>query len=223
VSTKTRLQLRDIIRTQLEVDSEELPDATIDPWLEDGFARSLAVEDRWPFLADEWTLTTVSGTVSYAKSSFVNASNYTVDQISYVEDVTIVGYEFEVKNLAHDKAKRNFGLGGIQTAVPAYWSERGTKFYVWPSPMVRNLRIDGYRKPSWASGDSVVPDCDERLHLCLAWFGCAMAYAQQEDEVLSQQYISHWQAALKQAHESIMKVTQVRPIILSGGDVAGPW
>lgn len=219
--SKTRNELRVIIRTQLDMEIDELPDATLDVWLEDGYARSLAVEDRWPFFEDEWTLSTVAGTVAYAKTSLVNGSSYLLDQISYVEDVTVVGNEYELKGIDHDIAKRTFGNGGLAQSVPAYWSERGTKLYVWPTPQARSLRIDGYRKANWALGDAVAPDCDGRLHLALAWFGCAMAYAQQEDDVLKNQYMADWQSALKQAQVSIMKGTERRPIVLSGGGVVG--
>lgn len=218
MATRTRNQLRALVRIQLDMDVIELPDTTLDPWLEDGFERSLAVENRWPFFEAEWTLTTVLNTVAYTKASIAVANAaVSIDQITDIWDITSLVTPYQLKGLPQDKARTIFGVGGAGGSVPAAWSEWALSVNVWPSPMAaRTLRISGYRKPSWAVGDAVAPDCDERLHLCLYFFACAMAYAQQEDEVLSAEYLKHWQAALTQAHSKIMAPRPRRPVVMSG-------
>lgn len=217
MATRTRAQLRTLVRTQLDMDVIELPDATLDPWFEDGFERSLAVDERWPFFEYTWTFTTVASQVAYTRASIAALnSNTNIEQVTAVMDVT--SYPIELQGISHDSARHLFGLGAGGGGVPAYWSEWKSSIELWQAPSVgRLMSVDGYRKPSWAAGDAIAPDCDERLHLCLYFFACAMAYAQQEDEVLSAEYLKHWQAALTQAHSKIMASPQRRPIILSGG------
>lgn len=220
MAAKTRAQLRALVRTQLDMDVIELPDSLIDPWLEDALERSLATDDRWPGFEYEWTFTTVAGQVGYTKASLAAAdvSTYAIDQVVSVMDITSSTAPFELKAISQDRAKALFGLGVGGGGVPAYWSEWAGKVNLWLAPSVgRSVRVYGYRKPLWLTGDAVVPDCDDRMHLSLFFFACSMAYAQQEDEVLSAEYLKHWQAALTQAHKKIMAAPQRRPVVLSSG------
>lgn len=224
MAAKTRGQLQEMIRTQLDVDDIELPNATIDPWLDDAFERVMGTDDRWPGFEAEWTLSTVADQLAYTKATFGNSSGYLVDQIISITDYTDSANVFDLKALSHDKAKAVFGLGQNQGTVPAYWSEWNASIYLWPAPgQVRSLRIDGYRLPSWSSSASAEPDCDARLHLCLFYFGCAMAYAQQEDDVLEADYMRQFDASLRQAHRRVMATPQRRPVVMSGGGASLWW
>jgi len=211
---KTRLQIRELVRSQLDMDSDELPNTLLDPWIEDGYARTLGVEERWPFFEHKWTIVTVADQVEYTKSTLTNVGSYALDQITSVVDLSEAAPRVLV-GIAHDVAEVSFVSDS--SAVPAYWSEWGGSVHVWPSPMAgRTLRVRGYRKPLWASGDAVVVDADERLHMALYFFVCSMAYAQQEDDVLAAFYMGQWQEAVGRAHETIMVGPQRRPVILSG-------
>jgi hypothetical protein len=72
------------------------------------------------------------------------------------------------------------------------------------------------------------PDCDHRLHLLLTHFATALAYAQQEDEVLEGTYMARWQADVELAHRAIMDPIHHRPLVMSAmagipGRPVNPW
>ena len=52
----TLAELRAIVRTQTQTDSADLPDVTIDVYLQQAFERTIAGETRWPFYAKSWPL-----------------------------------------------------------------------------------------------------------------------------------------------------------------------
>lgn len=220
MASKTRVDLRGLIRKQMDMDAIELPDATIDPWLEDAYEQTLAVEQRWPFFEDEWTFSTVLNQSRYSKAAIAAADPnlYEIDQIAQVLDLTDPLNPVELVAIPHDRARALFGSGAQGGTIPAYYSDFGGSIYLWPAPYgSRSITVVGYRKGRWpALGDLVAVDIDSRLHIALFYFGCAMAYAQQEDDVLSGMYMQRWQAAVRQARASIMSPPQNRPIILGG-------
>lgn len=217
MSGKTRDQLRDLVRNQLDLDEEELPNATLDPWLEDAFERTLDMEDRWPFFEYDWTFDTIDGQIAYPKADIAasDPNHYEIEQITTLLDITD-NTPVELSELAHARAQREFDVGGTTSGVPAYFSQWANGIHIWPAPNLRNLRISGYRRPLWADGDAVEPDCDNRLHIPLFYFACAIAYDQQEDEVMSAEYMGHWRDAMARAQKKIMAKSQ-RTIILGRG------
>lgn len=224
MSAKSRLELRGLIRAQLDLDAVELPNTVIDPWLDDGFERTIAEEDRWPFLENTWTITTVLNQIAYTKASLaaLDPNLYAIDQVSSLLDVT-TSAPFILKALSQDRAEEVFGIGLNAGNVPAYWSEWAGSINVWPAPgAARTIKVRGYRKPNWAAGDSIAPDCDARLHLSLYYFACAMSYEQQEDSALAAEYMKHWADAVRLAHQKIMATPQRAPIIMSGSSVNVP-
>ena len=81
------------------------------------------------------------------------------------------------------------------------------------------VQIRGYRYPTdWiAGGAGAVPDCDARLHMLLAHYAIALAYAQQEDEVLEDVYMKRWQAGFAAARNAIVNPRHHRPLVFNGG------
>ena len=86
--------------------------------------------------------------------------------------------------------------------------------------------LRGYRKPLNWIGDGTNPaavvDADERLHQLLVHYAIALAYAQQEDDVLEDVYMKRWQNNLNTHRHAIMQPSYSRPLVLSGG-MTGSW
>lgn len=222
MAAKTREELRTLVRTQLDMEADELPDTTLDPWFDDGFNRTINREERWPFLEHSWTITTVDGQTDYSLASLAaaDADGYEVLHIASLVDITDSN-PLTLQGIAHDVAESTFS--SISSSVPAYWSEWGGNVSVWPAPEAgRTIRVRGYRKAVWEDGDDVAPDCDSRLHYALYYFGVAQAYAQQEDDGFHDRYMREWQASVEAAHEAIMAAPLRRPIIMSGSSPS-PW
>ena len=203
------IELQDAVRTQLGVDVEELPNATVNLFLRDAFGRMTQLEQRWPFYQQTWPLTTIADTVAYPKDS-------TVSSIVSVYDLT---GKWPLSHIDHTVAEQAYGDGTSDGGTPAYWSEWGGSVYLWPRPSgVRSYQIRGYRKPlDWITSGGGV-DADERLHIALIYFAVSLAYAQQEDEVLEATYMQRYTATVQSAREDVMRdASQWRPVIMSGG------
>lgn len=213
----TRAELRSSIRSLLELDEEELPDALLDVWLQDGYDRAISIEDRWPFFEETWSFTTTAQTVDYAKTAIeaLHPSSYAIDSIASLLDTTAA--VVKLIPVDHDAAEAEYGLGTDSGGVPAYWSEWGNSVHLWPAPTaVNSVRVRGWRRSNWASGDDVEVDADSRLHLPIMYFGLAMAYGQQEDEILKAEWMSQFEDGVRRAHTAIMSPPGHRPLILSG-------
>lgn len=221
MAAKTRDQLRVMVRTQLDMAADELPDTTIDLWLEDGYERTLAIDERWPFLEHQWPIVTVADQNAYTKAALAVADvdGYVVDKIISVTDFTDTRPS-ELAALPHTTAELEWGGVDAGSGVPVAWSEWGGSIYLWPAPAVaRDVRVRGFRRGKWDAGSAVTVDADDRLHVGLYFFACAQAYAQQEDEVLSAKYMQDWADAVGRAQKSIMSDVQRGPIVMSGGGV----
>jgi hypothetical protein len=203
--------IRDYIRMQLDMDEEELPNSMLDSYVDEAYNRTISMENRWPFFEARWTATKIGADPSVLLPLDCNASGLTtvIDDLSGIRLVQVSNEQAE-DNVTHL----------TQTTNPIYYSIWGSDLALWPNPdNDRLLRLRGYRNPAeWMRGGAgAQPDCDVRLHQLLAHYSIALAYAQQEDEVLEDVYMKRWQASFSAAHNAICSPRHHRPIILNGG------
>jgi hypothetical protein len=208
-------ELREYIRVQLDMDSEELPDALLDTWLSEGFLRTISMETRWPFYETRWDVGIVDPDLTIILPPDCDPTGI----VSLVDS----GNGYRLMQIGVELAEDNF-IGAAATASnPAYYSIYGNEVSLWPTlptgSEARSFRLRGYRYPrDWiVDGDVGVPDCDVRLHMLLAYYAIALAYAQQEDEVLEGTYMHRWQSSYLAAHSAIMAPRHHRPLIFNGG------
>lgn len=204
-------QLREAIRTQLDMDEEELPNALLDGYLQEGYTRTIAMENRWPFFETVWQVGSI-GDTSVAIPTDCNAS-----QIITLIDRTTGNRLMQVAN---ELAEDNF-LGGATISQPIYYTIWGDQITLWPhySGAPRDFVLRGYRlEKNWiADGAGAEVDADARLHQLLVHYAIALAYAQQEDEVLEDTYMKRWQSSYLAAHNAICAPRHHRPLIMNGG------
>ena len=201
--------IRDLVRSTLDVEADELPDELLDQFIRDGYNRAVQAETRWPFFEDSWSVAVVADTAEYVLASDVGilVSVYDTDT------------EQRLKRLDTSIAEANFG-SNTTAGDPLYWTEWGNSITFWPTPISdRTVTLRGYRKPTdWVtSGASTEVDADDRLHLPIAYYALSLAYAQQEDEVLEATYLNRFRESLELARQDIMRTTEYHPIILGGG------
>jgi hypothetical protein len=206
--SKTRLELRTLVRTQVQMEQDELPDGLLDMYLNDALDQTLALEERWPFLESEWNLTSVQGTIAYARDT-------TIGSVSAILDVT--DSVFVLDHISHHDAELEFGQGSGGNSPSRYWSEWAGDIYLWDTPTVRSYKIRGFRRSAWGAADSAVVDCDDRLHVPIMWYAVALAYASQEDNEIEGVYMNRWSNAVARAQSQIMGLPTRRPLILSKG------
>jgi hypothetical protein len=207
-------QLRDYVRTQLDVDEEELPNALLDSYFTEAFDRTIALETRWPFYETRWA-------VAYTPSEALIILPEDCDPAGIMALIDLAT-GVRLLQISNEAAEDTF-VGGQQngSGTPASYSIYGSKIVLWPTPgeNERQYHLRGYRlSHDWMlDGASAEPDCDKRLHILFAHYAIALAYAQQEDEVLEDVYMKRWQNSFVSLHAAICKPRHHRPLVLNLG------
>jgi len=203
--------LRDYIRMQLDMDSEELPNAMLDSYISEGYTRMMSMENRWPSLESRWEIVKEPGTPDIALPADCDPSGL----FSVVDGDN----GMRLVQVSNEQAEDNFSQIAT-TTIPVYYTIWGGVLRLSPDPDTgRTIRLRGYRYPSnWvAGGAGAVIDADPRLHILLAHFAIALCYAQQEDEVLEDVYMKRFQAGFAAARNAICNPRHNRPLIYAGG------
>jgi hypothetical protein len=208
-------EMRDYIRTQLDMDEEELPNPMLDSYIDEAYMRTISMENRWPFFETSWTLTKLGpDSVAALPASCDPAGLYSVRD-------TDTG--LRLTQVSNEQAEDNFQQLQQSVTTPYYYTLWGSELRLWPTSSADvNLALRGYRHPSqWmvppTGGAGAVPDCDQRLHFLLCHYAIALCYAQQEDEVLEDVYMKRWQASFVAARNAICNPRHQRPLVLNGG------
>lgn len=208
--SKTRLELRDLVRQQTQMEDDELPNPLVDMYLNDALDQTVALEEQWPFYENQWSLTSIGGQIAYPRDA-------TIGSVSAILDTTDAT-PFVLTYMPHHEAELYFGDGGDSEEIPSYWSEWGGNIHLWDTPVAgRTYTIRGYRRSNWGAGDNAVCDADDRLHIPILWAAVALAYASQEDSEVEAVYMQRWLNATQRAQSQIMGLTTRRPLTLSKG------
>ena len=214
MSTSTDLVklVRDVSDLQDEID---LPIALIRTYLRDGYDRIINLERKWPFLETSATFSTVAGQREYPTSG-IGTGNYR--EITSMVDTTISGNRLRL--IALEDAERIWS-GSLDTAArPMYFVEWGDIQRLYPKPnAVYPINVRGYRKPTytWVTDGTLEVDCDDRLHTAIAYYALSRVYQRQEDAEMAGVYKQSFDEAVTLARRDIMRITNVRPAVLSRG------
>jgi hypothetical protein len=205
--------IRSYVRNHLEVDDEELPDVLLNPYLQDAFERTVALDNRWPRNETSWPVSKILGVY--------NVSLPTDVLIPSIISVTAHSGNRRLQYISQENAEDLFTQNAIiAIGDPTYWSTWGRELSLWPNPgpdVSYDMTIRGYRQPVWDNAVSTIPDIDERLHPALAYYAMALAYAAQEDEILEGVYMARWDRDSKAFMGAIMDPPRHRPLVLNGG------
>jgi hypothetical protein len=214
-------ELRNFVRVQMDVDIEELPNSTIDDYLREAYDRTINTETRWPFFETTWPVSNTGGGVTIVIPLDCQTTNI-MSLLASPPD----SYQAPLAMIDQELAEQQFSWKGTG-AVPSYFSIWGGVMYLWPGPSEERVYVlRGFRKPLDWIGDGTNPtavvDADERLHQLLVHYAIALAYAQQEDEILEDVYMKRWQNLINTQRRAIMQPAYNRPLVLSGG-LTGSW
>ncbi len=205
--------IRAYVRNHLEVDDEELPDVLLDPYLQDAFERTVALDNRWPRNETTWHLSKVIDAHTVALPPDV--------LIPSIISVTAHSMNRRLTYITQENAEDMFTQQAVVAeGDPTFWSTWGRELSLWPNPtptMSFDIVVRGYRQPAWANGASSIPDVDERLHPAIAYYAMALAYSAQEDEILEGVYMARWDRDAKALMGAIMDPPRHRPLVLNGG------
>lgn len=204
----TLQETRDRIRLQMDLDSEDLPDGIADSFIKEGFDRTFAVEERWPFFETMWTLELVEGATTLEKPADVN----------FISSFRDIGRGTRLIQIAQRVAEDNF-VGVLQPGEPNLFSVWGDTLQLWPPPTAsaRTYQLRGYRKPIWGAAGIDVLDGDDRLHSAIAHYATALAYAQLEDPELESTYMRRWGDSVNVFRADLLRPQHHEPLVLNGG------
>lgn len=213
----TLAELRAAVRRQTETTAAELPNVTVDGFLKDAFNRTVLVHRDWPSYETQWQLNLVAGETTLAMPTNLDDNGI----VSLVRDGDENSRTYRLTMVDHEVAEDVYyplQAAAIDWAEFSVW---GRYIFLWPV-IARDVdtafTLRGHRRPgSFPTSDSESPDCDERMHGCLVWYAVALAYAQQEDEVLEATYMARWQRDAEVARRNIMTPAHHRPYRMGGG------
>ena len=203
--------LRAYVRNHLEVDDEELPDILLNPYLQDAFERTVALDNRWPRNETTWQLSKVldSYVISLPPSVLIPSI------------ISVTNGNRRLSYITYENAEDMFTENQVvATGTPVYWSTWGREMSLWPNPgpdISYDVTVRGYRQPVWDEAASTIPDIDERLHPAVAYYAMALTYAAQEDEILEGVYMARWDRDAKAFMGAIMDPPRHRPLVMHGG------
>ena len=201
-------EIRDAVRTQLDLDEDDLPNTTLDRYVREAYNRTIQMERRWPFFESSWTVTSDSnGQITMPSTA---AGVVSLVESNYNERLLLIGQEM---------AEDNF-QGSTQYGNPDFYSLWGDTIYLWPTPAeTYTYTLRGWRKPlDWvSSGAATEVDADERLHIPIIHYAVSLAYAQLEDPELENAYMRRWAQTVERAHDDIMRPQHHEPLVLNGG------
>lgn len=208
--------LRDYVRTQMDVDTQDLPDSLLNVYLQEAFDRTMAFSNRWPRNETTWSISILPGSDHATIPADLN--------LPTIMGVVAADQGYAMVQIEHHIAEQNFAPLNDAIGVPVYFSVWGDQMYVWPRPnsdIAFTMRMRGFRQPVWANAASAIPDLDPRLHVTLAYFALGLAYAKEEDEVMEGIYVGRWNRDLLQQLKSILEPSHQRPLVMHGGSPIG--
>lgn len=208
----TLVDLRSYVRTQTDTISTELPDSTIDNYLQEAFNRTINAETQWPFYEKSWTGTQVAGNAYFAMPT-------DCQELVSVVDSSNNNYRLMEIDL-NEAEDQYYGSVATTSGYPYEYSIWNDTVYLWPQVTFstnHEYALRGYRTSTdWLAGvpATTEPDCDDRLHLPLCHYAIALAYAQQEAYELEGVYMERWQRDVESARQKIMDPHHHRPLIM---------
>lgn len=213
----TLTEMRDAVRTQLDLDVDDLGDTLLDQYLREGHDRTFAAEERWPFFESSWTLTVPAGLQS------INLFGLSVNFLLSLRNSS----NKELVQIPEQFGEDNFQGETGAVDEPLLFSVWANQLRFWPAITVSatdtTFSARGYRDPIWLSTPSAERDGDERLHSAIIWYACSLAYAQLEEVELEAQYLQRWTMVKEDIRRQVMQPRHHTPMILNGGVTRTKW
>lgn len=206
--------IRDLVRSHLDLELEDLPDPLLDAFAREGSHRIEQAERYWPFYQQVFTYAIgqneVSTPLTTIHADLTEIAGVVRDDGS---SLRFVGpREFERRQLPE------------QSGTVSFFTQWGETVFWGPIPAeATNVSIRGYRRANdWvADGAGGVPDMPVELHNTIFLWALAKAYAQQEDTELSSTYERMFNDELNLYRRRFTQMNSTQPIVLGGNNRHG--
>lgn len=211
--TMTLAEVRTMVRDISDLDTTDLPNSLLDTFVKEAFQRIIALERRWPFYQQTYTMNTVANQRAYTISTIGDIREIVsvVDSSTSGNRLTLIPYE----------DAEEVWLGNTDVAQrPLFFTFWDGEMLLYPKPdIVYPLTIRAYRNPSytWLSNTATAIDIDEWFHVLLAYYALARSYQRQEDSELSAMYLRSFEEGVAMARRDLLKPSAHRPLLMASG------
>ena len=208
-------EIRQVVRTALDVDAEELPDLLIDTWCREASRHVRQKRRRWPHLECSWSIATVADQAEYPLADIGSSS---MDQVDVLAAVKLEGY-VPMKWISPDDAD-TFFVGNEAGSTPTHWSLHAQSLVLYPTPTeVVTVQVRGYRKMAdWVAGEnSYLPDVPDDFEDVIFNWVLGRAYQQQEDPDMGVMYLDLAEELLQTLASVDTAAPAAQPLVIGGG------
>lgn len=202
------------IRTALDSDSTELPDAFCI------YAINEAESRCYQALKDS----------SYFRSSFTatsSASTAILTVTTVTEPTAIIGPQWELVPIDHQTALRVWPLNAVPTSSsrttgpPTHWSVDYTSgaavVQLWPSPSAaETMIVKGYRSFTPVTGTGDTPDFPDSVQRLLGEYAISKGYVLQQDATMAQLVMARFEGELDIIQRQLNRPSMANKYTLGG-------
>jgi len=215
MTSMTLQQMRDQVRSVVDIDTTDISDTVLDNMIGQGFDTIVYSEKRWPFFETSTTFNTVGGTKKYTLATIAGAPDAITQGIR--EIMSLRNDDHVLEFIGNDNADFIYPLNVTTSGQPWEWSFWNDTVCMYPTPdgaatiharIMRNPTDFGVGS---ASGSS--PDLPAPFHPILVTYAIAKAYLQQEDPVMAQQYLLQFQTDLDNIGRRYADVPAPQPMV----------
>jgi hypothetical protein len=210
-------QIRDLVRTSLDIEQEDLPDVLLDAYIREGSKRIERAEARWPFYEVRFDF---APTPSVDGLYDIAAIDPELDQIASIA-ISPFG---PLQWIGADVLTALQGQQPSTVGRPRFYSTWAASIAFHPQlDVVYDMEVRGYRRAlDWVSdGAGATPDLPDELHNTVALWALGKAYAQQEDPELAGLYERQFSDELNEFRRRLVVTPQHQPLVLNGGVLGG--
>ena len=205
-------QMRDQIRSVIDIDSTDISDTVLNNILGQGFDTIVFSEKRWSFYEALTSFTTTSGTKDYTLGTIGASVTQGIREI-----IAMRTDDHVLQYIGSDFADNQYPLDVASSSEPWEWSFWNDTVRFYPIPdgtytvhvrAVRNATSFGVN-----TTDATEPDIPAPFHPVLTTYGLAKAYLQQEDPLMASQYMQQFQIELDNVARRYADMPAPQPIV----------
>jgi hypothetical protein len=207
-------ELRVYVRQHLDLDESEVPNSLLNVWARDASIKISRTRKRWPFFEASWVLNAEAGVSDYDLTDLA-LFDPPVDEIT-----SIVRDDRRLVYMGRDEAEAAYLPYQEHGGYVTFYNIWNNKLRLYPTPEgADTLYLRGYRKVTdWvAEGSGAVPDFPEDFHDAVRLYMLAMAYMQQEDIEMAQQFVGAFNAEMDVLKKQYGDAPGAYPLVLGGG------
>jgi hypothetical protein len=217
MSRLTLQQIRDNARSITDTEADDVSDALLNLYIQDGYNRIIDLERRWPFLEVSFSFTTVADQRAYSIDDFTDDDIREI--VSLVDDTNV-----RLEWISYDLAEETFIRSADGPARPMYVAFWADQFHLFPRPMGEyTILVRAYREPEdWISAGTVL-DGPDSFDMPLVYYAVSHIYRSQEAPTMAAEYERMFNDAVAFARRDIMKPDSYSPMVLSSGSWKHRW